>query len=109
MITRHLLQKPFRMVCGPTVSPRGTTTTSRHFTVKQIEDPVVKCTVGSISDASEPDPKLPSVDQSQPLSSMAKDGHTERKTVVCDKSIFSKLTPTMRAFTLEGKVAVITG
>ncbi len=98
------------MVCGPTVSLRGITTTLLLDTSRSNRMKIqVKCTVGSISDASEPDPKLPSVDQSQPLSSMAKDGHTERKTVVCDKSIFSKLTPTMRAFTLEGKLAVITG
>lgn len=33
----------------------------------------------------------------------------ERKAVAFDRSIVSKMTPTIKSFTLEGKVAVITG
>ncbi len=35
--------------------------------------------------------------------------NVSRKAVPFDRTILSKLTPTMRSFTLEGKVAVVTG
>lgn len=100
------------MVCGPTVGHRGITTISRHFTVKYKEDPVVECTGGRVSVTDEPSTggrTRAGVDQSRSLSPRAYDAHTGRKAVEYDKSIFPKLTPTLRAFTLEGKVAVVTG
>ena len=37
------------------------------------------------------------------------DGDGERKAVAFDRGVGSRLTPTIKGFTLEGKVAVVTG
>ena len=47
------------------------------------------------------------VNENQQASPEPKD--VSRKTVPFDRSLLSKLTPTMRSFTLDGKVAVVTG
>ena len=48
------------------------------------------------------------VDQSKSSSESSSDDD-ERRAVAFDGSIVSKMTPTLKSFTLEGKVAVITG
>ena len=51
------------------------------------------------------------VDESEPVAprSIAGEEDATRKAVAFDKSVVSKMTPTMKMFTLEGKVAVVTG
>lgn len=50
------------------------------------------------------------VDKSEPSSSApVSGGDADRKSVAFDRSVVAKLTPTMKRFTLEGKVAVVTG
>ena len=41
--------------------------------------------------------------------SIAGEEDVSRKAVAFDRSVISKMTPTMKRFTLEGKVAVVTG
>ena len=49
------------------------------------------------------------VDESRPSSKPVPGGDVDRKAVAFDHSIVGKMTPTMRRFTLDGKVAVVTG
>ena len=50
------------------------------------------------------------VDESDPAAPKSIAGEdVTRKAVAFDRSVVSKLTPTMKRFTLEGKVAVVTG
>lgn len=51
------------------------------------------------------------VDESEPAASKSIAGEEDvsRKAVAFDRSVISKMTPTMKRFTLEGKVAVVTG
>ena len=76
---------------------------------RQKEVPVVTYKASSVSGTQNSSPELLGVDQSEAPLPRATDGHAGRKAVACNKSVFSKLTPTLRTFTLEGKVAVITG
>lgn len=50
-----------------------------------------------------------SVDQSQSPSTQVSSEDVNRKAVAFDRSVVPKMTPTMKRFTLEGKVAVVTG
>lgn len=50
-----------------------------------------------------------SVDQSKAALNGPSSEDVGRKAVAFDSSIVSKMTPTVRSFTLEGKVAVVTG
>ena len=50
------------------------------------------------------------VDESEPAAPDSIAGEDDnRKAVAFDRSVVSKMTPTMKRFTLEGKVAVVTG
>lgn len=49
------------------------------------------------------------VDESRPSPKPVPGGDVDRKAVAFEKSIIGKLTPTMKRFTLDGKVAVVTG
>ena len=49
------------------------------------------------------------VDQPKTSQAPSLSEHGDRKAVAFDKSLMSRLTPTMKSFTLEGKVAVVTG
>ena len=51
------------------------------------------------------------VDESEPAAPkpIAGEEDVSRKAVAFDRTIVSKMTPTMKRFTLEGKVAVVTG
>ena len=49
------------------------------------------------------------VEESERLAIPPGDGGGERKAVAFDRDVGSRLTPTMKGFTLEGKVAVVTG
>ena len=50
------------------------------------------------------------VDESEPAAPKSIAGEdVSRKAVAFDRSAVSKMTPTMKRFTLEGKVAVVTG
>ena len=56
------------------------------------------------------DPKESGADRTTvPPAVSSGDGDGERKAVAFDRDVVSKLTPTMKGFTLEGKVAVVTG
>lgn len=50
-----------------------------------------------------------SVDRSQPPQAFVPSGDTSRKAITFDRSVVSRMTPTMKSFTLEGKVAIVTG
>ena len=63
----------------------------------------------SMSGNGEPIRKVRSIAESQSPLPIATHGATGRKAVAYEKSVTSELTPTMRSFTLEGKVAVVTG
>ena len=65
-------------------------------------------TSGTNDDAAERTTTL-IVDQSQPLPQPVPGGDVDRKAVAFDHSIVGKMTPTMKRFTLDGKVAVVTG
>ena len=49
------------------------------------------------------------VDESQVSPTPVLGGDVSRKAMAFDSSIVRKMTPTMKRFTLEGKVAVVTG
>lgn len=49
------------------------------------------------------------VDESRASPTPVSGGDVSRKAVAFDRSVFPKMTPTMKGFTLQGKVAVVTG
>ena len=49
------------------------------------------------------------VDGSKPATTPVSSEDVDREAVAFNKSIVPKMTPTMKRFTLEGKVAVVTG
>ena len=84
-------------------------TVSRLSRPRNGKVPLVAHICGNVFSTARANAKLRATDQAQEFSSLAADGFDERKAVPYNKSIFSELTPTLRSFTLEGKVAVITG
>lgn len=50
-----------------------------------------------------------SVDETRTSPTLVSGGDGERSAIAFDSSITGKMTPTMRMFTLDGKVAVVTG
>ena len=83
--------------------------TLRLLKLSQKEFSTVTYAGDSESGNDEPTRKVLSIDESQPPLPVAIHGAPGRKAVAYQKSVNSKLTPTMRSFTLEGKVAVVTG
>ena len=71
--------------------------------------PVVPYTKNSEPKGAKPTQKVLGAYESGPDLLAAINGGTGRKAVAYNRCLSSELTPTLRSFTLEGKVAVVTG
>lgn len=85
---------------------RGIAGSYPRRTISKKEVPLASYTRSDIHDAKR---TVLSIDESRSSSGPVAERDIGRKAVAFDQNVVQKLTPTMRNFTLEGKVAVVTG
>lgn len=73
------------------------------------EVPVATYVKDNKTSSNAPERSTISVDKSKALPRAVSTVDAGRNAVAFDRSVIGKMTPTMRSFTLEGKVAIITG
>lgn len=109
MVARRFVTKAARTVGGVRVGPAkrfiGTSVTRqmRHEKIETDTVPVVEYSSGTES----PHHTVVKVDQFKPVASPIVD--VAKKAFAMEPGLSQKLTPTLAKFTLEGKVALVTG
>ena len=88
---------------------RGIATRTPLRAASKKEVPVATYAGDRGSDTNQAQRTVLNVDISQPMAWAVTGQDAGRKAVAFDKRTAPKMTPTMRSFTLDGKVAVVTG
>jgi hypothetical protein len=106
MFSRRITSRAYRFV--PLARPSRQFTTVRARLLK--EEKVIQAEVPVVaysSDAASPQHDVVKVNQLKPVSSAVED--VAQKAIPLKSEILSHLSPTLKKFTLEGKVALVTG
>jgi len=107
MISRRFVTKAARIVGGRrVVAPKrfiGTSRPTRNEKIEADTVPVVEYSSGTEN----PHHTVVKVDQHKPVAGPIMD--VAKKAFAMEPGLYKKLTPTLAKFTLEGKVALITG
>ena len=104
---RHRLS--LSVLSTPRAQHRGLSASNFPNSKNKTEVPVASYTRSKQSGANAAERTTLTVDESQHTPTPVAGDDVGRKAVAFDRSIVSKMTPTMKRFTLEGKVAVVTG
>lgn len=94
--------------CAPIASPGiSTLNEKRHLNIKVVPVAAYAKDRKTAGDATRR--SILSVDESDTSPKAVSNGDGGRSAIAFDRSIAGKMTPTLKMFTLEGKVAVVTG
>ena len=85
-----------------------TSITPRLFDVEGVAEPEILA-VNYTADSAKPKRMTFKVDQSIPARAIIQTGDVPKPAFALDNNLLPRLTPTMKRFTLEGKVAIVTG
>lgn len=108
-VSRRIVGKRAVAAFGVPIASRGITTLNQLRPKNVKEVPVAAYVKDNKSAGDAPQRSVLSVDESETSLQALSSEDGRRSAIAFDKSIAAKMTPTMRMFTLEGKVAVVTG
>ena len=80
----------------------------RPFSIEGVAEPEILA-VNYTADSAKPQRVTFKVDQSIPARAIIQTGDVPKSAFALDSNLLPKLTPTLKRFTLEGKVAIVTG